>query len=272
MSGIRTCALGVAFLLASAHALQAQQAGTFRWSGTGESFVASFRESDGSVEAGYAGAAYRAQLQINSTSPYLPPHGTSAFGPVVDIYCVDFLHNANTSSSGFAANFTNLGTNPLTVTRSADLNRYLRSAFLLSQLDAQDFSAAGKQNRVDIHAAIWNIMAGQPTRGAVGITSTFDSGSYARMAGWIELSGQAASLASVNARQWSVITSQCVVQVGHQGDGSATADSCGQEFMVRNAVLDQPPMVTPEPATIIMLATGLLAIAGAGIVGRGFAV
>ena len=272
MLRIRACALGAVLMLVAAQAVEAQQAGTFRWSGTGQSFVASFRETDGSVEAGYAGAAYRAQLQINSEADYLPPHGTSAFGPVVDIYCVDFLHNANTSTSGFTANFTNLGLNPLATTRSSDYNRYLQSAFLLSQLDAQDFTTIGRRNRVDIHAAVWNIMAGQPTRGAVGITSTFDAGAATRMASWINLASQASSLASVNAKEWSVITAKCVVSVGHEGDGSAVSDSCSQEFMTRNVlpIVQEPPMVTPEPATLILMATGLLAVLGAGVAGRGF--
>jgi hypothetical protein len=260
MFRIRSYVLGAALIVSTAQAGAAQQAGTLRWSGTGDSFVSSFKETNGTVEAGYAGAAYRAQLQINSSSAYLPPHGTSAFGPVVDIYCIDFLHNANQSSTGYAANFTNLGADALGATRSADLDRYLKAAYLINKMDEQDFSAGGKQARVDIHAAIWNIMAGQPTMGVVGYTSTFDSQADDRMLAWI---GEAnASYSTVDRNLWTVVTAACVTSSGTNGDGSAAADGCGQEFMTRS------PMVTPEPATIVLLATGLLVVFGAGVAGR----
>src|SRR5205085_3138382 len=89
-------ALAAAAMLAPA-AAHAQVAGTFQWYGIGNSFAWNYKRADLSTLGVYGGAAYQAQFKSTSTYAYLPPHGTTAFGPVVDIYCVDFKHQAQSS-------------------------------------------------------------------------------------------------------------------------------------------------------------------------------
>jgi hypothetical protein len=247
--------LAIAALAALPLTAQAQTAGQARWAGTGDAFTASFQRSSGSTATVYAGAPYRAQFRINSANPYLPPHGTTAFGPTVDIYCIDFLHTANTSSSGYNAFFTRLG-EPLTHTRSSNQTQYLKAAWLATQMDGYSATTtAGRTARMNIHAAIWNIMAGEPVATRLSSSGSFSS---TGMNYWIAQANLASNYSTVSAAEWTVVTSACVYNSGNAGRGAAWADNCGQEFLTRNVV--------PEPATMILLGTGLLvtlAFAGA---------
>jgi hypothetical protein len=257
----------MAAIPASAHAQSVS--GHFKWAGTGNSFGWWWRDGGGTNHNYYGGAAYRAQFQNNGTwSPawqWPASAAPSGFGPAVDIYCVDFLHNANTSSTGYNAYFTKLTAASFAgsyTTRSNDLTRYLKAAWLVTKMNTYGTSTtADKVARGDIHAAIWWIMSGQPAGGSYqgsGSASLASNYSTTGMNSWIGLAN--ANYTSVNGMEWTVVTdSRCT---NTMGTGiSANGDGCSQEFLTQNVV--------PEPATMILLGTGLLAtLAAAGVLRR----
>jgi hypothetical protein len=224
----------------------AQLSGKMQWAGAGSSFGGTFKKSNGTTRTVLAGAPYRANLWIYPPTggAYLPPHGTTAFGPTVDIFCIDYLHNAKTGSSGYSAYYTKLdGTMPLTKTRSSALASYLKAAWLSAKMDALTFSATDKATRLDIHGAIWKVMAGEPVSVLHG--SVYDA---TGIDNWLAQANS--NYTTVNGAEWTVITDTCVESAGHAGQGSQVSDTCSQEFLVHNVV--------PEPATILLLGTGLL--------------
>lgn len=249
--------LSVVGLSLAAAPASAQTMGQLQWVGTGSSFAATYLRQNNTQTTVYAGAAYRANALLPGTAPWYLQN-SNGFGPAVDIYCIDFVHAANTST--YAAWFTNLGYDALTRTRGGDLDRYRQVAWLSDQMDLRSVgTAAGRQERAEIHAAIWQVMNGttQPVAARTG-SYAFNAASVSN---WVQLAGTGAN--SVDLRNWTVVTSDCVSQVGNAGDGHLVADNCGQEFMVREGT------VTPEPMTLVLMATGLLALAGAAFVTRG---
>ncbi|HEV8611883.1 MAG TPA: PEP-CTERM sorting domain-containing protein [Gemmatimonadales bacterium] len=259
-------AVALLALLPGAARAQNTLPGKMKWGGVNKSFVWYWRESNGTVVGAYGAGPYGASLQFNSTGStlYWPTHGTSGFGPVVDIFCIDFLHRVNTSSSGYDAYFTNLS-GPLSNTRSANAILYLEAAYLADQMETFGTSAlADKVARAQIHAAMWWILTGQPTGSWNGVGSTGNAASYLSMGStnsWVLLAQ--ANYGSVNAGAWTVITDKCVTTAGHNLLGSATADNCSQEFLARNDV----PLhtnVVPEPGSLLLLGSGLAGVALAG--------
>jgi hypothetical protein len=247
--------------LALPAAAGAQTLGNLQWVGTGSSFSGSFQNTlGGSTVTAYAGAAYKANAQLPPTAPWYL-QASNGFGPAVDILCVDFLHTALTTT--YPAYFTNLAFDGLTKTRSTSRSDYQRAAWLSTQMETLPFTNAGKQERVEIHAAIWQILSGKPTYAKANVTGGSYTGSDTRIASWVTLAN--ANYSRVNLSQFTVVTAACVDSRSHAGSGFTVADNCGQEFLVRDTT------VTPEPATMLMLATGLIGLVGAGVVGRGAA-
>jgi hypothetical protein len=249
---IRLPALVVAIALVTPCVASAQSLGQLDWVGTGSSFTATFTRYNGQTVTGYAGAAYRANAALPTSAPwYLQPG--NGFGPALDIFCIDFLHAAWTTT--YPAYFTNLAYDNLTRTRSTNLGLYQRVAWLTNQMDAQTFSNNDRQDRVDIHAAIWRILSGEPRSGT--FAGSISGASTSRVTNWINLANN--NFASVDLSDYVVVTAACVYNSGQAGDGHSYVANpqCGQEFLVR---ADTTPTV-PEPETIILLATGLIALA-----------
>lgn len=232
--------------------------GKLQWGGTNETFVWYWRKSNNTTVGAYGGGAYAAQLQFDASGStlYWPTHGTTGFGPAVDIYCIDFLHRANTNSAGYNVYYTNLS-GPLTNTRSANLNQYLQTAWLADQFASYGTATtADKLARAEIHAAMWWIMSGQPTKTYDGSGNSGFSSNYSSIGQTSWVTQAAANYGSVNAAAWTVITDECVTTTGHNLDGAAVADNCSQEFLARSVV--------PEPGTLLLLGTGLASVALAG--------
>ena len=237
MRNLKVFALATVAGLLVAGSLQAQTAtGSVEWRGVNGAWGSyNNNGSDPALWNVYT-SPYRAGFKIptNPAPALLPPAGTSSFGPTWDIYCVDFDHYANTGT--YSAFFTNLGDANVgtylgTYTRSNDITKYLAAAYLAEQVKANP-STSGLLN-----GAIWQIMSGQPNYWWNGSTwqSVASTASYALTTGY----------KSVNASDWVVVTD------GSQGpntDGRAVLGN-SQEYLTQ---------VTPEPATLLLLGTGLV--------------
>ncbi len=196
---------------------------------------------------------YHSQFWVNSTSSVLPPStllppaGVNAFGPATDVFCVDFNHDAYIGTT-YNAYYTNLGTNAAdigTYTRSGHtLTQYLEAAWLASQISVVGASTGAA---ADINGAIWQIMSGSPKYRWTGA-----GWSGTGISSWVALAG--GNWNTVNARDWVVVT-----DVNAAGKGWQVGTAGSQEFITQ---------VTPEPATLLLLGTGILMLFGAGIVRR----
>ena len=244
----KTLLAAVAATVVFAGVAQAQATGKVKWVGVG-THPATSKYSTGANGTGtqwnvYT-SPYQAKFQINESayrpSVLMPAAGAppSGFGPVADIFCVDFRHAANTSTSGYTANFTNLGTNSAdigTKTRSGtSLQKYLQAAWLASKIAGAAADSVG-----DINGAIWNIMSGEP----MYRKNSHNVWTSAGINSWIAKS--VAHWGEVDKRQWVVVTDRAAAG---QSVSSNTSYG-GQEYITH---------VTPEPATLLLLGTGLLA-------------
>ena len=145
--------------------------------------------------------------------------------PTIDIFCVDFLGRVQVGQT-WTANFTNLGGNlgdtrmvtELGLSQGNAQSRYQMAAWLSTQ-----FRMDNKSQWSSIHGTIWNLMEGR----------TVVSMSPSTQAYWLGLAAQNAG--NINLGEWTIITDP---------------NGGKQEFLTRDVV--------PEPATLILLGSGLL--------------
>lgn len=150
---------------------------------------------------------------------------TTPTTPQFSIYCVDYNHYAKDQW----VNVTALNAGALPNTRLEDYGDYQQAAYLASLFDTAPTSAWGA-----IHAAIWNITSG------VAVGDAAQRNYYLGLA--------AANAASFSTQGWYVLSPL-------NADGGAH-DGTGQEFLMRSVSV-------PEPASFLLLASGLLFLAAA---------
>lgn len=160
--------------------------------------------------------------------PYNGTVGTGANTTSVVLNCVDFFHEVYVGSQ-WDANLSSLGTGSGvgTSTRESSLALYRQAAWLTNQ-----FSTASNYDIGQIQATIWNLFK------PAGVTP---SSNY-----W--LTQAQTNYQSLDYSQYYVAT-----------DINAANANSVQEFLVKGSI---PTTATPEPASMFLLGSGLIGLAG----------
>lgn len=192
------------------------------------------------------GLGARTTMSTSHGTVYISPYEGKIDGPgspTVDIYCVDYAHFATLNNS-WNVNIARVGAGELATTRGGEsaLAKYQQSAWLTMQ-----FSSDASQQKA-IQSAIWRVMGSSEapivTAGGPGLDPA-DTQYWIDLAASRYLTDYSSSFYHYN---FAVLT-----PTNLQDRSSA------QEFMVRDVI------PTPEPATYLMLGSGLLAL---GVVTR----
>lgn len=155
--------------------------------------------------------------------------------PTINLFCVDVL---NSISWGFqwTANVTSLALTSIGNTRhgTASLDNYRKAAWLTTQ-----YTSSNKPQWAGIQAAVWNLLnPGNPNGGAA---ENF----------WLNAANSFQTTSSWNSYNWGQFYVLTPVNAAGKIVGGGT-----QEFITTS------PFVTPEPGTLILLATGLVGVIG----------
>jgi len=165
----------------------------------------------------------------------------------VVLNCVDFFHHIQ-NGQVWTANLTSLGSSAGigTVTRFNNLNLYREAAWLTTQ-----YAGKSAADVADIQATIWNLFPGSPTPPAASVTST-----------WLT---QAQSFVASNPGSATYQNFWVVTDVNAHLAGGADNPNSVQEFIIYDDTFNPNVTPTPEPATLMLVATGIAGIAGVRI-------
>jgi hypothetical protein len=193
----------------------------------GETEYLEFLSGSG-VNGGYGVQVGPYKARFNEPGPTTPA------SPMFSIYCVDYTHYARSGRVNVTPIATPIGTD----TRLDNYLKYQKAAYLSSLFDpgtdVDGYAGADPTTRWGgIHAAIWKITSG------VTVGNDYWRNYYLGLA--------TANAASFDTRGWYILTPE-----------DPTDPRSGQEFLMRTVSV-------PEPATFMLLATGLIFL---GIVSR----
>ena len=200
-------------------------------------------DGDQLVYTGYEGGG--GTLSGAVVGPYYGMLSSSPTTATFTMYCVDFRNYVYTGSTGWTINATSLGATSDSEmgqtrlgTTAGSLADYQKAAFLAN------YFSADKSNWTAIHGALWTITGGADFSGSAGVQGAMDFADkayddFVASAG----SAEAQLWAQTDFSRWYVMT--------------PTGSPNSQEFIGR--------VVTPEPATVLLLASGLLIL---GVVAR----
>ena len=195
-------------------------------------------------------------IQVGSARYYVSPYRgiflSEPGQPSVDIWCVDYFHEVHLGQV-WQANFTNMGSGDFSNTYGVRFRqwsdaiaeeRYKAAAWLASKAIVPPSLAANKTEWPQLQAAIWSLM-GHNESGS--ILPSFDLASVTDESIRLGVDGLVNDAldhsGDVTGSEWTIISDV-------RGSSNAT-----QEFIAHYNVV-------PEPATILLLATGLAAVAG----------